>query len=135
MAMSRKSVLISIFRGILLAAAVTLLGMAAIAALTLFARLSDGALTLLNQLLKAAAIAVGTLAAVGRGGSRGFVTGVVVALIYMAAGYGLYVALGGGRFSAMQMLGEMLLGATLGAVVGAILANLSPKPRRRPRMA
>lgn len=130
MATKRASALLSILKGLLAAAAVTLLGMALIAALVLTARLSDGVLTLLNQLLKALAVVLGVRAAVERGGNRGFFTGMTVALAYMIAGYGLYVALGGGRFEAAQMLGEMLLGAAVGGAAGAVRVNLKPKARR-----
>ena len=64
MANKRASALLSILKGLLAAAAVTLLGMALIAALVLTARLSDGVLTLLNQLLKALAVVLGVRAAV-----------------------------------------------------------------------
>ena len=130
MANKRASALLSILKGLLAAAAVTLLGMALIAARGLTARLSDGVLTLLNQLLKALAVVLGVRAAVERGGNRGFFTGMTVALAYMIAGYGLYVALGGGRFEAAQMLGEMLLGAAVGGAAGAVRVNLKPKARR-----
>ena len=130
MANKRASALLSILKGLLAAAAVTLLGMALIAALVLTARLSDGVLMLLNQLLKALAVVLGVRAAVERGGNRGFFTGMTVALAYMIAGYGLYVALGGGRFEAAQMLGEMLLGAAVGGAAGAVRVNLKPKARR-----
>lgn len=130
MANKRASALLSILKGLLAAAAVTLLGMALIATLVLTARLSDGVLTLLNQLLKALAVVLGVRAAVERGGNRGFFTGMTVALAYMIAGYGLYVALGGGRFEAAQMLGEMLLGAAVGGAAGAVRVNLKPKARR-----
>ena len=131
MSASRKSILISILRGLLLAVAFTLLGMLLIAALAVFVHISDGLLTALNQILKISAIVLGVRSAVGRGGSRGFVTGAVLALLYTILGYALYVGLGGGAHSTVQMLGEILLGATIGGIVGAILANLSPKPRRR----
>lgn len=130
MANKRASALLSILKGLLAAAAVTLLGMALIAVLVLTARLSDGVLTLLNQLLKALAVVLGVRAAVERGGNRGFFTGMTVALAYMIAGYGLYVALGGGRFEVAQMLGEMLLGAAVGGAAGAVRVNLKPKARR-----
>lgn len=131
MSANRVSVLLSILKGLLVSAAFTLLGMLAIAALTVFARISDNLLTILNQVLKVAAIALGVRAAVGRGGSRGFVTGAVLALIYMILGYGLYVWLGGGAYSTTTMLGEMLLGAAVGGVCGTILANMHPKRKRR----
>lgn len=133
MAFKRAGALLSILKGLFVAAAVTLLGMALIATLVLAARLNDGLLTALNQLLKALAVVLGVCAAVERGGSRGFVTGMTVALVYMIAGYGLYVALGGGRFDAAQMLGEMLLGAAMGGAAGAVRVNLPAKPRRKAR--
>lgn len=133
MAFKRAGALLSILKGLFAAAAVTLLGMALIAALVLAARLNDGLLTALNQLLKALAVVLGVCAAVERGGSRGFVTGMTVALVYMITGYGLYVALGGGRFDAAQMLGEMLLGAAMGGAAGAVRVNLPAKPRRKAR--
>ena len=129
MSANRRSILLSILRGLLLAVAFTLLGMLLIAALAVFARISDGLLTALNQVLKIVAIVLGVCASVGRGGSRGFVTGAVLALLYTILGYALYVGLGGGAFSTVQMLGEILLGATIGGICGAILANLSPRRR------
>ena len=128
---NRTSVLLSIFKGFLVAAAITLIGMVLIAALAVGVSISDQTLSLLNQFLKIIAILAGTFIAVGRGGSRGFVTGVVLALVYMIAGYVLYVVLGGGAWSITGMLGEMLLGAAIGGVCGAILANLPPRRRRR----
>ena len=131
MSANRTDAMISVLRGFLLTAVITLISMLTIAALTVFVRISDKTVSLLNQLVKILAVVLGTWSAVGRGGSHGFVTGVVLALLYMIAGYSLYVALGGGVWSVSGMLGEMLLGAAVGAVCGAILANLSPGGRRR----
>ena len=131
MTRSRAQILSSILKGLLCAVALTLALMALVAALTLWLRVSDGLLTALNQIMKLAAIALGVRAAVGRGGSRGFVTGMTVAILYMATGYGCYVALGGNAFDAAEMLGEILIGATVGAATGAILSNLPQKGARR----
>ena len=111
-------------------AVVTIAGMFLIALLTVFTRISDGTLLTLNQILKILAIILGTFAAVGRGGNRGFVTGTVISLIYMMLGYVMYAALDG-KTSTAAMLGEMLMGSAVGAVTGAILANLPPRKRRR----
>ena len=131
MSANRVSVILSILKGLLVAIAITLLGMLLFAALTVFASVPDNLLTVLNQLLKIAAIGLGVRAAVVRGGARGFVTGAVLALIYMILGYAMYVVLGGGVHSVTTMLGEMLLGAAIGGVCGAILANMKPKRKRR----
>lgn len=129
MSSNRISILVSIIKGVLAAAAVTLAGMLLIALLTVFSRISDGLLTALNQLLKFLSILIGARIAVGRGGSRGFVTGAVTALIYTLLGYILYVCLGG-SYDTVAMLGELLLGAAIGAVAGAVLANMRPKRRK-----
>lgn len=129
MSSNRISVLLSILKGVLAAAAATLAGMLLIALLTVFTRISDGMLTALNQLLKCISILIGTGIAVGRGGSRGFVTGAATAMLYMLAGYVLYVCLGG-LYDTVSMLGELLMGAAIGAVAGAVLANMRPKRRR-----
>ena len=135
MSSKRAAILFSILKGLLAAIVVTLVLMLLVALLTVFARLPDYWLIILNQMIKIVAIALGTRTAVGRGGRRGFVTGVVVALAYMILGYTMYVCLGGGAYSTAAMLGEMLLGATIGGIVGAILANMNPKPRRGARSA
>ena len=126
---NRKSIAASLLIGFLFAVFVTLVAMLIIAAALVYLRFSDRTLTALNQLLKLIAVVLGVCAAVPRGGDRGLVTGVVIALFYSAAGYGMYLALGGGSFAVGNMLGEMLLGSAVGAVTGAVRANLSPRRR------
>lgn len=134
MGKNRLSVIAALLRGLLAAIALTLLGMAGIAALAVYARASDGLIRGLNQALKCLAILLGVWAAVGRGGERGFITGMALAMLYMALGYGLAVNLGGSAFAVPGMLGEIMIGAALGGVAGAVLSNL-PAPRRRVRTA
>ena len=72
----------------------------------------------------------------GRGGERGFLTGMTIAMLYMVLGYVFYVFLGGSAFSVPAMLGEILIGAAIGSLTGAVLANLPAKSgRRRSRTA
>ena len=111
---TRKRTLLSLMKGLLIAVALTLVCMLAMAAALVYLQMSDRLLTVLNQLVKLLAIALGTCAAVPRGGSRGFLTGVEIALLYMALGYAMYV----------------LLGSAVGAVIGAVRANLSPRRSR-----
>ena len=131
MGRTRTQVLLSMLKGLLCAVVLTLLLMAAVAALALGVRISDGALTALNQLMKLLSILLGVTVAVGRGGRHGFLTGMTVAMLYMALGYACYVALGGNAFVITQMLGEILIGAALGALVGAVLSNLPSGRGRR----
>ena len=130
MTKTRLQTILSLSRGLLCAVALTLLGMTGIAALAVYLRASDTAIRILNQLLKCLSILLGTTVAVGRGGSRGFFTGMALAIVYMALGYAMAVLLGGNAFAVPGMLGEILIGAALGGVIGAVLSNL-PTPRRR----
>ena len=130
MTKSRAQVIASILKGLLAAVALTLVLMAGIAALAVWQRLSDSLLTTLNQVMKLLSILLGVGLAVGRGGQRGFLTGMTIAMLYMVLGYGCYVALGGNAFVVTEMLGEILIGAAVGAVIGAVLSNL-PSGRRR----
>ena len=132
---ARIKALWSILRGVLAAAAATLLGMLLLAAAVIYLEVSDGALMALNQALKLLCVALGARFAVGVGGERGFLTGAAVGLAYMVLGYALYWQLGGAVFSFAAMLLEMLLGGAMGAVTGAVCANLRPRARRRGRAA
>ena len=130
MALKRRDVFFAIIRGLLTAVVVTLFCLALVVAAALGPGLSDGAVHIVNQIIKLLAVAAGTAAAVGRGGRRGFVTGMVVASLYMILGYAVYLALGGG-FDTAEMLGEILLGAAEGGIAGAVLSNLPRRRRRR----
>ena len=127
---TRKSAALALLKGLLIAVALTLACMLLMASALVALQMSDRMLTVLNQIVKLLAIAVGTCVAVPRGGSRGLLTGVEIALVYMALGYAMYVLLGGGSFAVGNMLGEMLLGSAVGAVTGAVRANLSPRRSR-----
>ena len=128
---ARAKAMLAMLRGVLAAAAATLLGMLLLAAAVIYLEVSDGALAALNQLLKLLCVALGARFAVGVGGERGFLTGAAVGLVYMILGYVLYWQLGGALFSVSAMLLEMLVGGMAGAVVGALCANLRPRARRR----
>ena len=132
---ARAKAMLAMLRGVLAAAAATLLGMLLLAAAVIYLEVSDGALTALNQALKLLCVALGARFAVGVGGERGFFTGAAVGLLYMVIGYVLYWQLGGALFSASAMLLEMLVGGAIGAAAGAVCANLRPRARRRGKAA
>lgn len=130
MARSRSAILLSLFKGLAASILLTLLMMAVVAALAALLRISDGLLMALNQIMKLAAILLGTFVAIGRGGEHGFFTGMFLSMLYMALGYACYVALGGNAFRTTEMLSEILIGAAIGAIIGAVLSNMSPSGRR-----
>ena len=131
LALNRRSAALALLKGLLAAIGLTIVWIAALAGLMELARISDELIMALNQVMKLASIALGAAVAIGRGGERGFFTGMALAILYMALGYALYAGLGGNAFSATQMLGEILIGAAYGAIVGAVLANMRPKRRTR----
>lgn len=130
---NRKNTLLRLIRGVLVGAAITIAAMLLLSALLMLLPVKDGLLRILNQLIKLVSIVIGVCAAVPRGSQRGLATGTAVALIYIIAGYALYVLLGGACFRVTDLLGEMLLAAAAGAVTGSIRANLSGRRRTAPR--
>ena len=126
---NRMKTVLSLTKGLFAAIALTVALIAVVAVLAVKLRLQDHALTLLNQVMKVLSILLGVLVAVGPGGRRGFLTGMTVAIMYMALGYGCYAALGGNAFAVGEMLGEILIGAAVGGIVGAVLSNLPGKRR------
>ena len=93
---ARMKALWAMLRGVLAAAAATLLGMLLLAAAVIYLEVSDGALTALNQALKLLCVALGARFAVGVGGERGFFTGAAVGLLYMVARLRALLAAGRG---------------------------------------
>lgn len=126
----RVHILFAILKGWLTSLAATLLGMALIVAAILIFNIEAPLLHILNQIVKIAALIFGVRIAVGIGGNRGFITGIVIATVYLIPGYISYVALGGGNFDAAVMLGEIAVGAAIGALTGTILANMHPNQHR-----
>ena len=132
---TRQEAAWSLAKGLAAAVTVTLVCMAAVAAVVVYVGISDTWLHALNQLMKLLAVLAGTWIAVGRGGSRGFFTGMALAMVYMILGYGMYLILGGGAFDATGMLGEILIGAAAGGIIGAVLSNLPAGRIRKARHA
>ena len=114
-------------RGLGAAVAVTLAGVAGFALLMQWIRPSDSAVRIFNQVLKLAAIAVGVLVAVGRGGEGGLLRGAAVGLLYMAVGVALYALLSGQQAPFSAYLADLGMGVAGGGIVGMIVSNLSPR--------
>lgn len=129
MSRSRRSILKALLGGLCAAVLFTLAAMLALAAALVFLSFSDVLIVWLNQAVKLLAIMLGVCIAVPRGSVRGLASGVLIALIYMSAGYVLYIALGGASFAFSAFLGELLLGVAVGAITGSVRANLPPKRR------
>ena len=113
--------------GFLSAVAATVLGVALFALALRVWPLSSGAITTVNQLLKLAAILVGVLVAVGRGGERGAMRGAAVGLLYMGLGVALYGLLSGQQLGLAGYAADIGMGVAAGGLCGMILSNLPAK--------
>ena len=129
---ARKGALLGIFKGVLIALLAQGVGMAILAFAVVTLGLSDTAITVCNQALKVVAICAGVRAAVGIGGTRGFLLGSVTGLLYMVLCYAIYCLLDGALVSPGLLVAEFLIGAALGALSGAVVANLRPRARKHP---
>ena len=131
MAAARANTLKRMLLGFIAAVAFTILAIVIFSLLMIAADIGDKAIRTINQIIKVAAIVLGTIIAVPRSGEKGLVSGVVIALFYTIAGYICYLSLGGAEFSFASMMGELLIGMAAGAVCGAVRANLPPKHKKR----
>lgn len=117
--------------GLAIAIAFTIAAMLILAVALITLDAEDKTISIINQFVKIAAILLGTIFAVPRGGERGLASGVFIAVVYTVLGHICYLALGGASFSLTGMLGEILIGTAVGAVCGAVRANLNPKRKHR----
>ena len=124
----RMDRMLAVVKGVGIAAAVTLAGMVLMTIAVWRLDVSDEMIVMLNQLLKVLAVALGTFAAVGRGGESGFLTGTLIGTLYIVLGYSMYAALGG-AVTLSGMMGEWTIGAAAGACTGAVAVNL-PRTKR-----
>ena len=131
MAAARGNTAKRLVLGLIAAIIFTIAAIALIAALLIAVQISDKAITVFNQIIKVAAIVIGTVIAVPMGGENGLVSGVVIALFYTILGYICYLSLGGASFHFVSMMGELLIGTATGAVCGAVRANLNPKRKTK----
>ena len=116
-----------IFKGLIVAVAVSAGGILLFALLMQWLKPSDGVIRVFNQVLKLVSIVAGVWSAVGRGGEKGLIRGAAVGLLYMGLGVSLYALLTGQNLPATSYLGDLGMGVAGGGLTGMILSNLSAK--------
>ncbi len=124
---SSFGLVLGIARGVLAAAAVTVLGVVVFALLIKWLALSDTVISVLNQALKLIAIFIGARACVGRGGTGGVLKGALVGLLYMALGIVGYAFLSGLSLAPSAYLADLGMGVAAGGLCGMIMSNLKAK--------
>ena len=116
-----------ILRGVLVAAAVCAVLVAAFAWVLSLWHAGEGAVTAINQCIKFISIVAGVYACVGRGGEKGALYGACVGAVYMALGIAMYVFLSGQQLSVSAYAADLGMGVAAGGLFGMILSNLGTK--------
>ena len=118
-----KSPLTAVLRGVLVAASVTVLGVALFALLLNWWNVSDRAVTAINQVVKFVSILAGVTSAMRGGESGGALRGACVGLLYMALGIVCYSLLMGESPRLTAYLADLGMGLAAGGLFGMILST------------
>lgn len=116
-----------IVRGVMAAAAICAVLVAAFAWLLSIWQASEGAVRAINQCIKFVSILTGVTVCVGRGGEKGALRGACVGALYMALGIALVIFLSGQSLSASAYAADLGMGIAAGGLFGMILSNLRAK--------
>ena len=116
-----------LLKGLLVAIALTLVGIVLFALLMRAIKPSDTAVSAFNQALKLAAILVGVAVSVGRAGVHGASRGALLGLLYMGLGVGLYALLSDQTLPWAAYAADVGMGVAGGGLCGMIFSNLPAK--------
>ena len=119
----KAGVLGALFRGLLAAVAVTVLGVVVFALVIKWLSPNDTIISVMNQALKLLAVLAGTRAAVRGGGSGVVLRGAAVGLAYMAVGVIGYAFLSGLTLSPAAYLADLGMGVAAGGLFGMVLTK------------
>lgn len=115
--------LFAVLRGVLVAAAVTVLGVVLFALLLNWWDASDRAITAINQVVKFVSILAGVVSALNGQTQGGTARGVCVGFLYMALGILCYCLLMGENPSLTSYLADLGMGVASGGLFGMILTS------------
>ena len=113
----------AVLRGVLVAAAVTVLGVVLFALLLNWWDASDRAITAINQVVKFVSILAGVVSALDGQTQGGTARGVCVGLVYMVLGILCYCLLMGENPSLTSYLADLGMGVASGGLFGMILTS------------
>ncbi len=117
-----KGALGAVLRGVLVAASITVLGVAVFALILNWWDASDRAITAINQVVKFVSILAGVTSALGAGQSGGAMRGACVGLLYMALGIICYALMMGQSPQLTAYLADLGMGIAAGGLFGMILS-------------
>ena len=113
----------AVLRGVLVAAAVTVLGVVLFALLLNWWDASDRAITAINQVVKFVSILAGVASALRAGEKGSAMRGACVGMLYMALGIACYCLLMGQSPKLTGYLADLGMGLAAGGLVGMILTG------------
>ena len=111
----------AVLRGVLVAAAVTVLGVVLFALLLNWWDASDRAITAINQVVKFVSILAGVTSALRAGAKGSAMRGACVGVLYMALGIACYCLLMGQSPKLTGYLADLGMGLAAGGLFGMIL--------------
>ena len=111
-----------IIKSVALALAFSLLSTVILATVLLCTPLPDTVIYPVNQVIKALAIALGTISCIR--GEKGFIKGGVVGVLFTALSFLAFSAIGGDFSLSWLILLETLLAVIIGALCGALAVNM-----------
>ena len=117
---TERSAIFAVLRGVLIAAAITIIGVAVFA---LILNASDRAITAINQVVKFVSILAGVTTAMHAGESGGAMRGACVGLLYMALGIVCYALMMGQSPQLAAYLADLGMGLAAGGLFGMILTT------------
>ena len=118
-----KSALWAVVRGVLVAAAITIIGVALFALILNWWNASDRAITAVNQVVKFVSILAGVTTAMRAGDSGGALRGACVGVLYMALGIACYALMMGQNPQWTAYLADLGMGVAAGGLFGMILTT------------
>ena len=120
---SDPSALWAVVRGVLVAAAITIIGVAIFALLLNWWNASDRTVTAVNQVVKFVSILAGVTTAMRAGESGGALRGACVGVLYMALGIACYALMMGQSPQWTAYLADLGMGVAAGGLFGMILTT------------
>lgn len=118
-----KGALGAVLKGVLIAACVTVIGVAVFALILNWWDASDRAITAINQVVKFVSILAGVTSAMGAGERGGPMRGACVGVLYMALGIVCYCLLIGQSPQLTAYLADLGMGLAAGGLFGMILTS------------
>ena len=114
-------------KGSLIALCVSLIGILIFAFLIRFISISDNAISPINQVIKGVSILTGTFIGLKRTKEMGFISGLVIGIIYTALSFVTFSILDGQFVFSKTLLNDLLFGGIIGAICGVIAINFIGK--------